>query len=149
MVTLWQFKERPVCSGSAFYNVHWRPRRLVVPKEFRSDYGSKSGSMFLAEKVSRSLCWTESILFGSLHSNQRQEAWWSFLRVLSWIRIFLKKLIDDDLLYFDDKYQIACVKYRFGSLIYDELNEIKEVWNGNYFRKSIATPIGIMMSYIT
>ena len=70
-------------------------------------------------------------MYGRSVSNQRIEAWWSFLRKTDsdwWIKLF--KDIRDTGIYCDSNpINVECLKFCFMQLIQDELKHVAEHWN--------------------
>ena len=70
-------------------------------------------------------------MYGRSVSNQRIEAWWSFLRKTDsdwWIKLF--KVIWDAGIYWDSNpIHVECLKFCFMQLIQDELKHVAEHWN--------------------
>ena len=58
-------------------------------------------------------------VYDSSHHNQRQEAWWSFLRTSTsnWMITFFKELSDNGLLNGQDAENVTCAQFCFGDLL--------------------------------
>jgi hypothetical protein len=72
-----------------------------------------------------------TFLYGRSVSNQRIEAWWSFLRKSEtdwWIRFF-KDLTDLGQFDNSNPIHLDCIKFCFTALIQDELTRIAKHWN--------------------
>ena len=87
----------------------------------------------------------KSFLYGKSVTNQRIEAWWSFLRKSNtdwWMRFF-KDL--SDLGHFDNSniIHVECLRFCFMGLIREELYKVAENWNLHKIRPCNAeTPPG-------
>ena len=107
-----------------------------VPRILRGDRGTENVNVaglqrFFRRDSSDDMVGNKSFLYGRSVSNQRIEAWWSFLRKSEtdwWIRFF-KDLIDSG--HFDNSNPIHldCMKFSFTGLIQDELTRIARHWN--------------------
>ena len=107
-----------------------------VPRILRGDRGTENVNVaglqrFFRRDSSDDMAGNKSFLYGRSVSNQRIEAWWSFLRKSEtdwWIRFF-KDLIDSG--HFDNSNPIHldCMKFSFTGLIQDELTRIARHWN--------------------
>ena len=81
---------------------------------------------------------TKAHIYGSSHSNQRIECWWSSFRKSrsNWWINFFKDLIDRGQLSTSNLLQMECLWFSFSGLIQKELNEVCQHWNTHYIRKS-------------
>lgn len=78
-------------------------------------------------------------VYGSSHSNQRIECWWSSFRKLrsNWWMNFFKDLVDRGAeLSTSNVLQMECLWFSFSPLIQKELDEVCRHWNSHYIRKS-------------
>ena len=77
-------------------------------------------------------------IYGSSHSNQRIEAWWSCLRrnLSSFIINLFTDLVESGEYNSDDKLEKECSKFCFTGVIKKELNRFKSEWNTHHIRKS-------------
>ena len=80
----------------------------------------------------------KSHIYGSSHSNQRIEGWWSFLRRnrTSWWIDFFKDMVQSNVLQLGNELQMECLWFCFSQLSQDDLDKVKEHWNSHYIRKS-------------
>ena len=80
----------------------------------------------------------KSFLYGRSVSNQRIEAWWSFLRKTetNWWMNFFKDLRDQGIYSDDDPVHVECLKFCFMSLLQGELNRVSMHWNLHKIRPS-------------
>ena len=117
-----------------------------VPRILRGDRGTENVNVaglqhFFRRDSSDDMVGNKSFLYGRSVSNQRIEAWWSFLRKSEtdwWIRFF-KDLIDSG--HFDNSNPIHldCMKFSFTGLIQDELTRIARHWNLHKIRPCANT----------
>ena len=79
-----------------------------------------------------------SFMYGKSTSNQRIEAWWSYLRryFLQWWMNKFKDLRDSG--YFDDTdpIQVECLRFCYYGIIQDELHGVAYRWNCHRIRRS-------------
>ena len=77
-------------------------------------------------------------VYGSSHSNQRIECWWSSFRKSrsNWWMKFFKDLVDRGELSTSNVLQMECLWFTFSPLIQKELDEVRRHWNSHYIRKS-------------
>ena len=77
-------------------------------------------------------------VYGSSHSNQRIECWWSSFRKSrsNWWINFFKDMVDRGELSTSNILQMECLWFSFSGVIQKELNEVCEHWNSHYIRKS-------------
>ncbi|XP_031333807.1 uncharacterized protein LOC116176151 [Photinus pyralis] len=114
------------------------------PRTIRTDMGTENGNIQHIQKYFDEVTVTYQtnsrlppFLYGSSHTNQRIESWWSILRKHNsqfWINLF-SELRNDGLFNgtFLDK---SIVQYCFMDLIQNELNTIVLEWNSHYIRKN-------------
>lgn len=107
-----------------------------APRIVRADEGTENCNVagiqcFLRRNGTDSFAGDKSFLYGRSLSNQRIEAWWSFLRKTDsdwWIKLF--KDIRDAGIYCDfNPIHVECLKFCFMKLIQDELKHVAEHWN--------------------
>lgn len=115
----------------------------VIPKRVRTDCGTENGILAATQCYFRRNNIDEHAgvnvhLYGSSHSNQRIEAWWSCYRRSrsSYIINVFKDLVKSGEYNPDDNVEKACSIYCFSSLIQDDLNQCQMHWNSHYIRKS-------------
>lgn len=114
-----------------------------VPRKIRSDCGTENVLVCAMQCYMRrnhpdNCSGDRAFIYGTSHSNQRQESWWSFYRrsSSSWIIDFFKKLIDDDQYHPNDSLELACAQFVFGPLIQKNLDDTATLWNNHYIRRS-------------
>ena len=92
----------------------------------------------LRENHSDSFAGEKSFLYGRSVSNQRIEAWWSFLRKTetNWWMNFLKDLREQGIYSDVDPVQVECLKFAFMPVIQDELDRVTMHWNLHKIRPS-------------
>ena len=92
----------------------------------------------LRENHSDSFAGEKSFLYGRSVSNQRIEAWWSFLRKTetNWWMNFLKDLREQGIYSDVDPVQVECLKFAFMPVIKDELDRVTMHWNLHKIRPS-------------
>ena len=128
------------------------------PSILRTDRGTENGIMssgqyFLRRNGTDSFAGLKAHRFGSSHSNQRNEAWWAYLRrswTSWWINLF-KDLIDAGNLHTSNKMHMECIWFCFNKIKQKELDEVREEWNNHYIRKSrhhIASGIPNTLYYL-
>ena len=106
----------------------------------RSDCGTENGTVAGTQCFFRSdgrdiFAGEKSHIYGSSHSNQRIEGWWSFLRRHWWIDFF-KDMVASNVLFLGNDLNMACLWFCFAHLIQADLEKVKEQWNSHYIRKS-------------
>ena len=80
----------------------------------------------------------KSFLYGRSVSNQRIEAWWTYLRKTEtdwWINYF-KDLRDQGLYDDSNPMHVACLKFCFMPLLKEELERVAQQWNLHRIRPS-------------
>lgn len=77
-------------------------------------------------------------IYGSSQSNQRIEAWWSFLRRnrSSYWMDFFKDMVEQTILQLGNEFHMKCLWFCFSWLIQSKNKKVKEHWNSHYIRKS-------------
>ena len=117
-----------------------------VPMILRGDRGTENSHVagiqrFLRRNSCDAFSGTNSFMYGRSVSNQRIEAWWSFLRKSEtdwWIKIF-KDLRDSGQFSDANLLHVDCIRYCFTSLIQGELNRVARHWNLHKIRPSSNT----------
>ena len=114
-----------------------------VPRRVRSDCGTENVLVcamqcYMRRNHQDDYSGDRAHVYGTSHSNQRQEAWWSFYRRCSssWIIDFFKKLTEDDEYHPNDTLELACAQFVFGPLVQKNLDEVASLWNNHYIRRS-------------
>ena len=113
------------------------------PMIVKSDCGTENGIVAATQCFFRSdgrdlFAGEKSHIYGSSHSNQRIEGWWSFLRrhrTSWWIDLF-KDMVESNVLLLGNNLHMECLWFCFANLIQADLDKVKEQWNSHYFRKS-------------
>ena len=107
----------------------------VVPKIVRSDHGTENVVVAAAQQF---LVDENAHVFGSSHSNQRIEGWWSYFRKnhTSYIIDLFKSIVSEGSFDTDDAFQRAVIHYWFSDFIKKEIESTKEHWNSHYIRAS-------------
>lgn len=114
-----------------------------VPKIIRSDRGTENIYIAAIQRFVRMNCadvinGQQSFLYGKSVSNQRIEAWWSFLRksYSSWWMNYFKDMRDTGVFDDSDTLQTECLRFCFMHLIQKELNDVAKRWNVHRIRPS-------------
>ena len=113
------------------------------PMLVRTDCGTENGLIAAMQSSFRAngadiFSGEKSHIYGSSHSNQRIEAWWSFLRCNCsgyWIDFF-KDLVEETTLQLGNTLHMECLWFCFSSLLQLDLDKVKDHWNSHYIRKS-------------
>ena len=113
------------------------------PMLVRTDCGTENGLIAAMQSSFRAngadiFSGEKSHIYGSSHSNQRIEAWWSFLRRNRsgyWIDFF-KDLVGETTLQLGNILHMECLWFCFSSLLQLDLDKVKDHWNSHYIRKS-------------
>ena len=94
---------------------------------------------FLRRNGTDSMAGEKSFLYGRSVSNQRIEAWWSFLRNndTDWWINFFKDLRDVGLCCDDNPLHVECLRFCFIPLLQQELNRVAQHWNLHKIRPSL------------
>ncbi len=130
----------------ASYYLQYVKEMQRLPRCIRSDHGTENVNIcgiqrYLRRGFNDDMSGENSFLFGPSTSNQRIEAWWSFLkksRVIWWINLF-KDLIDGGDLDVTIPAHLDCVKWCFTGVLQTELDKVKERWNNHVIRKCSST----------
>ena len=115
-----------------------------VPQIARGDRGTENVNVaamqhFFRRNNTDSMAGEKSFLYGRSVSNQRIEAWWSFLRKndSDWWINFFKDFRDVGLYCDDDPLHVECLRFCFQPLIQEELNRVAQHWNLHRIRPSL------------
>ena len=110
------------------------------PTLVRTDRGTENGitatiQCFLRRNHHDSLAGINAHRYGSSHTNQRIEGWWSFLRKSwsTWWINFFKDMVYKGDLDTSNPIQTECLWFSFNKIIQRELDEVKDEWNDEYF----------------
>ena len=113
------------------------------PAIVRSDCGTENGIVAAMQCQFRStstdrFSGENSHIYGSSHSNQRIEGWWSFLRRhrTSWWMDFFKDMVESNIVNLGNDLHMECLWYCFAHLIQNDLDRVKDHWNSHYIRRS-------------
>jgi hypothetical protein len=117
-----------------------------APKFVRTDRGTENIYIAGIQRFLRRNCADvidggECFLYGKSVSNQRIEAWWSFLRksYSSWWMNVFKDMRDSGTFDDSDPVQAECLRFSFMRLIQNELNNVAKCWNLHRIRRSSNT----------
>jgi len=104
--------------------------KMVISVVFRDFLGRRDGDDSMAGE--------KSFMYGKSVSNQRIEAWWSFLRRsnMDWWINYFKDLRDCGIYNDKDSVQVECLKFCFMPVIQDELHLSARQWNLHNIRPS-------------
>lgn len=118
------------------YFIHCVRQIGGVPKIIRSDRGTENIYIAAIQRFLRMNCndvinGEHCFLYGKSVSNQRIEAWWSFLRksYSSWWMNFFKDMRDSGTFDDSDPLQVECLHFCFMHVIQNELNNVAKRWN--------------------
>ena len=113
------------------------------PVQLISDCGTEnsiaaSTQCFFRQNGNDELAGEKSHKYCSSPSNQRIEAWWSFLRRhrSNWWINFFKDMIDYDILDLGNKFHAECLWLCFSRILQNDLDKVKEQWNSHKVTKS-------------
>ena len=130
----------PVNIASLYVNALRRDKK--IPRRLRTDCGTENGlaagiQEFLRRNCGDALASSGSHIYGSSHSNQRIEAWWSQLRKsqTTYAINFFRNLAEE-MFNVEDVLHKSCAWFCFGPLLRKNLSEFKDQWNSHYIRKS-------------
>ena len=114
-----------------------------APKFMRADCGTENIYIagiqrFLRRDCADVIAGGQCFLYGKSVSNQRIEAWWSFLRrsYSHWWMNYFKDLRDSGLYNDSDPLQVECLRFCFMSLIQKQLDKVAKHWNLHQIRPS-------------
>ena len=117
----------------------------------RADVGTENVYVGGIRRFSRSRCEDafssdKSFLYGKSVSNQRIEAWWSFLKKsnASWWIDFFKDMRDEGIFCDHDPIHLECLRFCFMPLIQGEQNKVATHWNLHKIRPlhNVESPSG-------
>ena len=117
----------------------------------RADAGTENVSVAGIQRFLRSewegvFSGDKSFLYRKSVSNQRIEAWWSFLKKsnTSWWIDFSKDMIGESIFCCHDPIHLKCLRFCFMPLIQGELNKVAIHWNLHKIRPShkVESPSG-------
>lgn len=107
----------------------------------RADMGAENVSVARMQRFLRSgyevaFSGDKYLLYGKSVSNQRIEAWWSFLKKsnASWWIDFFKDTRDEGIFCDHDTVQVECLRFCFMPMIQGELNKVATHWNLHMIR---------------
>ena len=113
------------------------------PIVLRTDCGTENGTMAAMQCYFRSeagdqFAGINAHKYGSSHSNQRIENWWSFLRRSrsSWWINFFKDQVEIGNIDTSDELQMECLWFCFSDLLQRDFDQVKIHWNTHYVRRS-------------
>ena len=122
-----------------------------VPRIVRADAGTENYFVagiqrFLRSGSEDAFSGDKSFLYGRSVSNQRIEAWWSFLKKsnASWWIDFFKDMRDEGVFRDHDPIHVECLRFCFMPLIQEELHKVAKHWNLLSIRPShnVESPSG-------
>ena len=122
-----------------------------VPRIVRADAGTENYFVagiqrFLRSGSEDAFSGDKSFLYGRSVSNQRIEAWWSFLKKsnASWWIDFFKDMRDEGVFRDHDPIHVECLRFCFMPLIQEELHKVAKHWNLHNIRPShnVESPSG-------
>ena len=92
---------------------------------------------FLRRDFDDTLSGQASFRYGSSTSSQQIEAWWSQFRRAkgTWCIKFFKDVIDSGIYDNSVNYHVEMLRFCFMSIIQNELDEMKKIWNTHYIKK--------------
>ncbi|XP_066933073.1 uncharacterized protein [Clytia hemisphaerica] len=114
----------------------------ALPRCVRADRGSENITLCGMQRFFRrngidSVAGKKSFLYGTSTSNQRIEAWWSFLKKArsSWWINFFRDLIAQGI--YDPSLYLhkSCMQFCLMGIIQRELDETKVLWNSHHVRR--------------
>ncbi len=113
------------------------------PLQLISDCGTENGiaasmQCFFRQNGNDELAGEKSHKYCSSPSNQRIEAWWSFLRRHRsnwWINLF-KDMIENDIIDLGNEFHVECLWFCFSRVLQNDLDKVKEHWNSHKVSKS-------------
>lgn len=113
------------------------------PMLVRTDCGTENGIIAAMQSFFRAggddaFAGEKAHIYGSSHSNQRIEAWWSFLRRnrSSFWMDFFKDMVEQAILQLGNEFHMECLWFCFSWLIQHDLDNVRDHWNSHYIRKS-------------
>ena len=129
-----------VCSHfvNTVLEVQGTPRKIVGDRGTENVYLA-AAQRFFRQSHTDSCSGMNSFQYGRSVSNQRIEAWWSMLRRSCtnwWINCF-KDLVEQGLVDLTDQMHVECVRFCFGEVLQNELDQIRINWNNHRIRPSV------------
>ena len=113
------------------------------PVVLRTDCGTENGTMAAMQCYFRSeagdqFAGINAHKYGSSHSNQRIENWWSFpcCSRSSWWINFFKHQVEIGNIDTSDKLQMECLWFCISDLLQRDFDQVKVHWNTHYVRRS-------------
>ncbi|KAK3730126.1 hypothetical protein QZH41_004830 [Actinostola sp. cb2023] len=107
-----------------------------VPYICRGDAGTENVNVAAMQRFFRrdgqdEFAGEKGFLYGRSVSNQRIEAWWSYLRKseTDWWRNYFKDLRDQGLYDDSDPVHVECLKFCYMPLLREELQRVAQQWN--------------------
>lgn len=114
-----------------------------TPLICRGDRGTENGMVAAMQRFFRrdgidEFSQEKSFLYGRSVSNQRIEAWWSYLRKTdtNWWMNYFKDLRDQGLYDDSNPVHVECLKFCYMPLIKEELDRVAQQWNLHMIRPS-------------
>ena len=106
------------------------------PKLLRTDCGTENGILSALQCTMANN--NNAHRYGSSHSNQRIENWWSHNRrcYMNWVINFFKNLVATGKMVLGHVLHMECAWFVFSAFIQTELDRIKHEWNTHYIRRS-------------
>ena len=109
----------------------------------RSDKGTENVNVAAVQRFFRrddqdEFAGDRSFLYGKSVSNQRIEAWWSFLRreCADWWINYLKNVRERGIYNDGNNIHVECLKFCFSEIIQKELHRVARLWNLHKIRPS-------------
>ena len=113
------------------------------PRILRTDCGTENGVMasmqcYLRIPGNDDQAGLSAHVYGSSHSNQRIERWWSFLRHdrSTWWINFFKDLVERNVVDTSSEISMECLWFCFKNILQADLDSVKDNWNSHYIRAS-------------
>ena len=113
------------------------------PRILRTDCGTENGVMasmqcYLRAPGNDEQAGLSAHVYGSSHSNQRIERWWSFLRHdrSTWWINFFKDLVERNVVDTSNEISMECLWFCFNNILQADLDSVKDNWNSHYIRRS-------------
>jgi hypothetical protein len=114
-----------------------------VPLICRGDAGTENGMVaamqhFFRRDGNDAFSQEKSFLYGRSVSNQRIEAWWSYLRKTdtNWWMNYFKDLRDQGIYDDSNPVHVECLKFCYMPLLKEELERVAQQWNLHMIRQS-------------
>ena len=113
------------------------------PRILRTDCGTENGVMasmqcYLRAPGNDEQAGLSAHVYGSSHSNQRIERWWSFLRHdrSTWWINFFKDLVERNVVDTSNEISMEYLWFCFNNILQADLDSVKDNWNSHYIRRS-------------